>query len=173
MGAMGGIKNHLPTLNILNMSYANISYSMPQDHVAEIQNALNTILSRLPFLVNLTAEERQRVLKFADRDNEFVNDVRFATVNFPDLFPVAFNVEEYQRDVALFDILCDLRLKLESLTEKVKFTDLALGGEVMKATLQGYKFVQTGAQTTPGIQSLAEKMKQRYKNSGKKKPENG
>lgn len=155
------------------MPYANISYAMPQEHVAEIQNSLNTILSRLPFLVNLSPEERQTVLKFAARDNEFVNDVRFATVNFPELFPNAFNIEEYQRDVALFDILCDLRLKLESLTEKVKFTELALGGEVMKSTLQGYQFVQSGAKTTPGVQNLAEKMKQRYKHVGKKKEEIG
>jgi hypothetical protein len=153
------------------MAYANISYSMPQEHVAEVQTSLNTILSRLPFLVNLTPEERQQVLKFAARDNEFVNDVRFATVNFPDVFPNAFNIQEYQRDVALFDILCDLRLKLESLTEKVKFTELALGGEVMKSTLQGYHLVQAAAEITPGLQNLRDKLKQRYKNSGGKKKE--
>lgn len=150
------------------MAYANISYSMPQDHVAEIKNAVTLITSRLPFLVNLTPEERQAVVKLAQRDGEFIADMRFATSSHPDIFPNSFGIEEFQRDVALYDILADLRLRLESLTEKVKFTEMALGGEVMRATNQGYHFVQAAAKTVPGIQNLAEKMKQRYKNSGKK-----
>ena len=151
------------------MSYANISYEMPAEHLNEVNTAINMITTRLPFLVNLSPDERQQVLKLAPRDGEFVSDMQFAISHFPEIFPTSFGVPEYQRDVALFEILSDVRLRLESLIEKIRFTEMALGGEVMKATHQGYQFVQQASKYQPGLQSLAEKMKYRYKNSGRKK----
>lgn len=153
------------------MAYGNISYDMPEEHFTEILESINLIAERLPFLVNLSPAERQQVLKLTPRDADFVADVRFATNKFPDIFPNVFDRAEYHRDVALFDQLSDVRQHMESLFEKIKFTEMALGGEVMKKANEGYQFVQAASKTIPGIQTLAEKMKHRYKNAGKKKVE--
>jgi hypothetical protein len=155
------------------MSYQNISYVMPADQETEIRNAITLINQRLPFLVNLNPDERRAMLKHADRDTEFVTDANFAVANFPDIFPNAFGAEEYQRDVNLHRLLGEFRILLESLTEKIKNTELALGNEVMKSTNQAYHLIQAAKKTTPGIQKLAEKMALRYKGQGKKKTEPG
>jgi hypothetical protein len=151
------------------MAYGNISYDMPAENLAELEDMITGIAQHLPFLVNLSPDERQQVLKLAPRDADFVNDMRFATINFADAFPTLFDIAEYHRDILLFDQLSDVRQRVESLFEKIRFTEMALGGEIMAKTNQGYKFVQAAAKVTPGIQSLAEKMKHRYKNAGRKK----
>jgi hypothetical protein len=151
------------------MSYQNISYVMPADHLAEIKSAITLINQRMPFLVNLNPEERRTMLKHADRDTEFVADASFVVNNFPDIFPVAFGVPEYQRDVELHRILGDTKILLESLAEKIRNTELALGNEVMRSTNQAYHLIQAAKKSTPGIQKVAEKMALRYKGQGKKK----
>ena len=150
------------------MAYANISHTLPQEHVTEIINAINLINSRLPFLVNLNEKERQRVRKIAPRDTERTDDILFALTNHADIFPASFDGAEYQRDIALHDHVSEFKQLIGSLADKLYYTELALGGEIMKATSQGYELVQSASKTVPGIQGLAKKMKERYKHSPKK-----
>lgn len=151
------------------MSYQNISYDMPQEHINEVRQAIEVINDRLAFMVNLTAEERRAMLKHADRDTEFVSDASFAIANFPQIFPAAFGIAEYQRDVALHRTVGEFKILLDSLTEKLKNTELALGNEIMKATNQAYHLIQSAKKTTPGVEKLAIKMANRYKGQGRKK----
>ena len=45
------------------MPYHNISAELSNSDVAQIKDAIDTIQKKMPFLVNLTTEERRRLFK--------------------------------------------------------------------------------------------------------------
>ena len=45
------------------MAYQNITAIISPEHIQEIKAALQTIQKKLPFLVTLSAEERQKLVK--------------------------------------------------------------------------------------------------------------
>lgn len=153
------------------MSYQNISYVVPPAEFVEIKEAIGLISSRLPFLVNLNPDERRSLLKHANRDTEFVQDASYAVTHFPDIFPGSFGIDEYKKDVELYRVLGETKILLESLMEKIRNTELALGNEVMKSTNEAYHLIQAAKKKRPGVQKLADKMSLRYKGQGKRKAE--
>ena len=54
------------------MPYHNISAELSNSDIAEIKDAIATIQQKMPFLVNLTAEERRRLYKMGDKSLGFV-----------------------------------------------------------------------------------------------------
>ena len=151
------------------MSYQNISYSLPQADIDEVKAALATINSKLPFLITLDADERKSLFKLGPKSADFVSDASSASVNFPAILPGSFDVVEYGKDTTLFKALSDIKLLVDSLQEKLDNTYMAVGSEAMTASLEVYAYVQTAADRTPGLKSVADKLKDRFKGQGKSK----
>lgn len=152
------------------MSYQNISYSLPQADIGTVKAAIATINGKLPFLVTLDATERQALFKLGPKSADFVNDASVAAVNFPAILPASFDKTEYAKDTSLFDALGDLKSLVDSLQEKLDNTYTAVGSEAMTASLEVYAYVQTAADRTPGLKSVADKLKDRFKRQSIKKP---
>jgi hypothetical protein len=62
---------------------------------------------------------------------------------------------------------------LDSLHEKVDNTHAAVGSEAMQASLEVYAYVQTAKDRVPGLKSVAEKLRERFKGQGPRKKELG
>jgi hypothetical protein len=150
------------------MSYQNISVSMPQADIDAVKAAITTINSKLPFLITLDAGEKQSLFKLGAKSADFVNDASAAVVSFPQILPPSFDKTEYAKDTALFKTLSDLKMLVDSLTEKIDNTYVAVGSEAMQASLEVYAYVQTAKDRTPGLASVAEKLKERFKKIGRK-----
>jgi hypothetical protein len=155
--------------NQTNMSYQNISYSLPQADIDAVKAALETITGKLPFLITLDAAERKALFKLGPKSADFVKDASVASVNFSTILPASFDKAEYAKDTALFDGLGDLKSLIDSLQEKIDNTYTAVGSEAMVASLEVYAYVQTAADRTPGLKSVAEKLKDRFKAQGVRK----
>jgi hypothetical protein len=111
-------------------------------------------------------------VKLGPKSADFVADASVAVAQFPGILPSNFDKAEFAKDTALFKKLFNIKVSLDSLTEKVDNTYIASGSESMGASLQVYGFVQAAAGTTPGLQTMADRMKDRFKKSPKaKKPE--
>jgi hypothetical protein len=151
------------------MSYQNISVELPDADVAAIETAIALINSKLPFLVNLEPSERQQLIKLGPKSADFVADAAVAVEQFPGILPVSFNKAEFTKDTTLFKKLYRIKVAIDSLAEKIDNTYVASGSESMEAGLQVYLFVQAAASTTPGLQSIADKMAERFKGQGKRK----
>lgn len=145
------------------MSYQNISFDLPQTTVDAVKTAITGINDQLPFLITIGPEERQSLMKLGPKSVDFVQDASLAAVNFPGILPASFNQEEYGKDSSLFKSLSEIKLLLDSLSEKIDNTYMAVGSEAMTASLEVYAYVQTAAPRTPGLQSVAEKLKERFK----------
>jgi hypothetical protein len=152
------------------MSYSNISYVMPQADIDAVKAAITTINSKMPFLVTLTEDERKTLFKLGPKSVDFVQDCASAVQAFPGIFPPSFNTSEFTKDAQLFKIMVDIFMSLDSLNEKLNDTMMAVGSEAMGASLHAYTYVQTAADTTPGLKSVAEKIGERFKGQGKRKP---
>jgi hypothetical protein len=152
------------------MAYQNISAVIPQADIDAVKAAITTINTKLPFLVTLDGSERQALFKLGAKSADFVNDASSAAVSFPTILPPSFDKTEYAKDTALFKTLGELKMLLDSVTEKVDNTYLAVGSEAMQASLEVYAYVQTAKERTPGLASVGEKLQERFKKERKKSP---
>jgi hypothetical protein len=149
------------------MAYQNISYEMSQTDYADIMAALDTLNTKMPFLITLDAKDVKSVFKLGPGSADFAQDSYAAAKAFPQILPPSFDVTEFGKDSMLFKQLSDVLLILDSLQEKVTDTQLAVGGEAMTACLEVYSYVQTAKDRVPGLHSVAEKLAERFKKQKK------
>jgi hypothetical protein len=70
--------------------------------------ALDTIHTKLPFLIDLTSHERRSLAKMGDASQAFVDKALQATAENPDVLPAAFDAAEYDADKTLFSQLAQI-----------------------------------------------------------------
>ena len=145
------------------MPYQNITGTLSEADIQEIKAALVTIEEKLPFLINLTAEERRKLYKMGDKSLAFVNNSLTAAQSNPDILPASFDIDEFVRDYQLATNLTDIFFRLQQLTEKVDDTLMAVSSEAMSSSLTVYDYVKTAAKKTPGIKIIAEQLGERFK----------
>jgi hypothetical protein len=151
------------------MSYQNIDATISPADLQAIKDAFALVLTKLPFLVHLTAGERQAITKTGPDSLSFVQNALTAVQANPEIFPASFDRSGFQRDVELFANLSELQTLAESVVSQLDDTRLAVGGEAMQAATQTYSYVKAGAKNTPGLKPVAEQLGQRFKVAGRAK----
>nr|VFK46751.1 MAG: hypothetical protein BECKTC1821D_GA0114238_103520 [Candidatus Kentron sp. TC] len=86
------------------MPYQNIDASPPAD-VKAVKDAFDAVLKKLPFLVNLTPQERKNTFKAGPDSVSFVQNALTAAQDHPDVLPASFGTKEFKNDVNLFHCL--------------------------------------------------------------------
>lgn len=151
------------------MPYQNINATLSAADLQAIKDAFSTILQKLPFLVNLTAEERKATFKTGPDRVSFVQNTATAADSHPEIFPASFNVQEFKNDVALFNTLTELSTQAASVASQIDDTRLAVGGEAMRQATAVYNYVKEAAKTTPGLKPLADQLGQHFQKANKPK----
>ncbi|MBW4630984.1 MAG: hypothetical protein KME30_03490 [Iphinoe sp. HA4291-MV1] len=141
----------------------NINATLSPEDIQQIKAAIQTIQQKLPFLINLSTEERRKLFKMGDKSLAFVNNSLTAAQSNPDILPATFDLQEFVRDYQLAATLTELLIALRQLNEQVDDTLLAVGSEAMSSSLTVYEYVKTAAKKTPGLKSLAEQLGERFK----------
>ncbi len=152
------------------MSNQNISAKLTEADLKEIQVALSTIETKLPFLVNLTAEERRKLVKMGNKSMTFVSNSLTAAQANRDILPARFDLTEFASDYQLAATLTDVHLRLQQLVEKVDDTLMAVNSEAMTSSLLVYEYVKTAAKNTPGLKAIADQLSERFKATRLKVP---
>lgn len=152
------------------MPYQNIDSSVSAADLQAIKDAFTTIRTKLPFLVNLTADERKAIFKTGSDSLSFVQNALTGAQGNPLILPGSFDVPGFERDVNLFATLTEVQTIGESLTSQIDDTRLAVGGEAMQSGIQFYNYVKTAAKTTPGLKPLADQLGERFQRASKSKP---
>nr|VFK60591.1 MAG: hypothetical protein BECKTC1821F_GA0114240_10477 [Candidatus Kentron sp. TC] len=151
------------------MPYQNIDASLSPEDVQAIEAAFQTILEKLPFLVNLTPKERRSLFKTGVDSVSFIENALNAAQDYPDILPATFKTEELKSDVDLFSVLTDIGTIAASVASEIDDTRLAVGSEAMEKGTQVYNYVKTAAKTTPGLKPVADQLGQRFKKAGRHK----
>lgn len=152
------------------MSYQNIDATISAADVTAVNDAITTIIQKLPFLVSLTNDERRSLFKTGANRLSLVVDAAAIAQGFPNIFPAAFDTAAFLRDMALFQTLNELKLKIDSLASQVDDTCVALGSEAGQQALQVYNYGKAAQDTVPGLKPLVERLGQHFQRSSKATP---
>jgi hypothetical protein len=151
------------------MSYQNIDAVLSDADKQAVKDAFAAVLKALPFLVNLSADERKTILKTGPDSLSFVQNSLTAAQANPKIFPESFDKEGFKRDVELFAAMTELHTLAVSVASRLDDTRMAVGGEAMKESVQTYNYVKEAAKTTPGLRPIAEQLGDRFQKASKKK----
>jgi len=148
------------------MSFPNIDASVSAADLQAIKDAFAAIKAKLPFLVNLTNEDRKKMTKTGSDSLTFVTKALSSAQANPNIFPGSFDRAAFQRDVDLFAVLTELTTLANQVAEQIDDTRMAVGGEAFRQATQTYDYVKTAAKTQPGLKGLADELGERFKKGG-------
>lgn len=146
-----------------------ISATLSDTDRQAVLSAINTIRDKLPFLVDLTPEERQSLPKMGDKSRAFVEQALEVAAQNPDILPRSFDVDEMRKDTELFSGLLPVLTALSQLQELVEDTYIAAGSEAYTAALLVYQYARTAGKGS-ALDSALDGLSQRFarKSTGKK-----
>lgn len=110
----------------------------PADRDA-VMAAIQTIRAKLPFLIDLTPEERRGLPKMGDQSRTFVSRALEVATQDDSFLPRSFDVAEMRKDVDLVNALEPIRIALARLAEGVDDTLTRAGSEAYSAGLVVYQ----------------------------------
>ncbi len=134
-----------------------------------VMDAIATIRQKLPFLIDLTTEERKALPKLGDKSRAFVTKALEVGTQNPDFLPRSFNLDEMRRDIELFEALYPILLSLTQLQELVDDTAVAVGSEAYAAGLMVYNYAKASGKGT-GLDSMVNDLGRRFARKTKKVP---
>ena len=154
------------------MPNQNISATVSDKDVQAIKDAVALIEQKLPFLINLTPDDRKGIFKAGPNSLSFVQNALQAAQNNPDIFPKSFDVTEFESDVNLFAVLTDINTVVSQLASEIDDTRLAVGGEAMSEATDVYNYVKAAAKKTPGLKPVADQLGERFQKASATKAAN-
>jgi hypothetical protein len=146
-----------------------VSATLSQEDVKAIAEAIALIQDRLPFLIDLVAEERSELPKMGSKSRSFVaKALEVADLN-PDFLPRSFDLDEMRRDIQLHEKLDRILISLTQLQDMVDDTCLLAGSEAYTAALTVYSYAKKSAIHTQGLEPIVNEMRQHFRKTRKPK----
>jgi hypothetical protein len=144
-----------------------ISATLSDADKATILQKISEIRALLPFLKNLTPDERQTLPKLGDKTLAFDEKSASYMEANPKLVPGFVEIAELEKDRALRNPLNDIARELDSLTSAVDDTATLVGHEIYMAELAFYQNVRQAAKRgVSGAQAIYDDLKDRFPGSG-------
>jgi hypothetical protein len=145
------------------MPYQNISAVLSDEDAAAIQSAIATIESKLPFLVNLTNDEKQSLAKMGEGSVQFVEKSLQYGKSTPAIVPPYTNLDELTRDFNLAHKLMPINGALAKLAASLGDTTIAVGSEAMAAALSIFNTSRQAAKANvPGVKAVYDDLRTRF-----------
>jgi hypothetical protein len=138
---------------------------LPEQQQA-VLNSLHDIQTKLPFLIDLTVDDRRTLPKMGDRSRAFVDQGLVMATQNEGILPRNFDLEEYRRDVALVRQLEPIVLAARQLIKRIEDTYLAAGSDAYGQTLVVYQAAKLAGKDG----SLAEHLDSLGKRFARKSP---
>ncbi|MEH2079733.1 MAG: hypothetical protein V7K89_06885 [Nostoc sp.] len=132
-----------------------------------VMQAITTIREKLPFLIDLTTEERKALPKLGDKSRAFVSKALEIGTQNPDFLPRSFDLNEMRQDIELFEALYPILLSLTQLQELVDDTSVAVGSEAYAAGLMVYNYAKVSGKGA-GLDSMIDDLGRRFARKAKK-----
>ncbi|MDM9380963.1 hypothetical protein QUB80_09625 [Chlorogloeopsis sp. ULAP01] len=151
------------------MTTKSISANISKVDREMVMQAIATIKEKLPFLVDLTTEERRSMLKMGDKSRAFVSKALEVATQNPNFLPRSFDVDEMRRDIELYEALYPILLSLTQLQELVDDTWMTAGSEAYASALAVYNYAKASGDVM-GLDAVIDEMGRRFNRRSKKKP---
>lgn len=144
-----------------------ISQTLSPADFNDIMLAIQTIRTKLPFLLDLTNQQKQELPKMDDGRAPFVIKAINYASTVPAIVPPLVTAAEMQKDMELFGKLTQIRMELDRLTEEVTDTATAAGVDAYTTSLVIYEMAKMGQRLgLPGVDAIVNDLKVLFENQG-------
>ena len=150
------------------MSQNLIDLELSADALAAIDAALTALETNTASLRGLDPDARRALTKMGDKSEAFCRQAVVAFTQNADVLPRNFDLPAYQRDLAALDALRPRLLRLARLHELLGDADMALGSDLMTASLEGYAVLKVAGKGA-GLDGMRQMLSERFNRS--RKPE--
>jgi hypothetical protein len=106
--------------------------------------AVGTIRQKLPFLVDLSREERQAILKLGDKTHGFARKAFEITAQNPGILPASVNVDGLRNSEHLYESLAAIKLAIDQLQKQVEDTTMQVGSDAYAIARSIYSRAKSG-----------------------------
>lgn len=138
-----------------------MSLAFSADDLDAIDAALSALEARLTALVALQPEERRGLTKMGDKSEAFCRQTLTVLAQNPQVIPPSFDLVEARADLAAVDVLRPRLARLRRLTERAEDSEMALGSDVMNASLEGYALLKVSGRNQ-GLEGLRQALSARF-----------
>jgi hypothetical protein len=152
------------------MSQNLISFQPSPADLTAVDAALKTLEEKLAGLIDLSVEQRSTLMKMGDKSEAFCRKAVEVLGNNPGVLPANFSLAELRRDLAGFDTLRPRLVSVEKLYERMRDSQLALGSDLMTASLEGYAFLKVAGKGE-GLDAARQALSARFSRGPRKKEE--
>lgn len=155
------------------MNNNRVSATLSKETINQILGAVAAIREQLPFLVDLTVEERKSLPRMGDKSRAFVSKALELASQNSDFLPRSFDIDEFRKDVELYDAIYAVRQSLMILAENVDDTYQLAGSEAYSSALVVYHSAKSGKIGVEGLDDVIGELKKRFirKSKSIEKPE--
>jgi len=138
-----------------------ISLALNDAELAAIDAALATLEEHLGALIDLDAEQRRSLPKMGDKSEAFCRQTLNLLALNPQFVPPGLGLGQAERDLAALDVLRSRTHRLQRLTGRAEDSEIALGSEVMRVSLEGYALLKRMGRGS-GLEALRQDLGARF-----------
>lgn len=145
-----------------------ISGSIGPDTKQTILDEIESIESKLTFLINLKADDRHNLAKMGDKTLAFVTKSLEYSKQNPSIVPPFLDVTKFDSEVKIVNDLSSIMKPLRQLLEKLDDTAMLAGSEAYASALVFYNAVKSASKAdVPGMKNIYEDLQIRFPGRGK------
>ena len=150
------------------MSQNLISLTIDSSRFAAIDAAVTALEKELVDFVELSVEQRRELLKLGPKTEVFCRATIEVMERNPGALPADFDLNAIRQDRVAIDQVRPLLSRLRMLTSRANDTEMALGSDLYKAALEGYRFARAGGSGAL-LDELKAQANPRFKSNRKRK----
>ena len=143
------------------MSQNLIDMNLTAENLSAIDTAFTQLETQLTGLLALTPDTRRQLNKMGDKSEAFCRQAVNILSENPGILPRDFDLEALQRDLAMLDALRPRMIRLAKLYKRMQDSDMALGSDLMTASLEGYSFLKVAGKGK-GLDDLKKMLATRF-----------
>jgi len=130
--------------------------------LAAIDAAIATLETELAPLRGLDPDLRRGLTKMGGKSEAFCRQAVAAFSEHAQVLPRNFDLSAYRGDLAALDALRPRRQRLDRLQELLEHSEMALGSDLMTASLEGYAVLKVSGRSA-GLDGLRQALSARFR----------
>ena len=149
--------------NLISSHLSAEQWTQLDQGLAQMQAALE------PMLVAISTGTKKAMVKMGDGSEAFCRKAVGVMGENIGLMPRDFDLAEVRRDLDAHDALNDRIIRLTQLLERMRDAEMALGSDVMVASLEGYAVLKAVGKGE-GVEALKRMLGKRFDNGPRQEP---
>jgi hypothetical protein len=153
------------------MTENRIDVAITQEQVAQVVDLFKQIEAALPGLIELTAEQRQAMSRYSEKDLSFILKALTIAEHHPEILPPSFSLDEMRRDVSALQSLDTILLTAHRVLGILEDSRFAAARESLGHESSVHKFLKTHNALTGKLEDALAELDDHHARSKSAKPD--